>query len=160
MAHRLRDQHQLDAAIAAGNVARAPQRGGGILLDIPASRPRRLVDDNGRLTAEGHYYYEKVGQEAPAAGFDWKQEPARKGPKVQIKLLNVTTNAVRIWDGVNRQWRITALGKKYYKESTDRYVITFPVEQSLLRHNGSIWLDRSVLKSTATDIVSRWPCLR
>ena len=29
---------------------------------------------------------------------------------------------------------------------------TFPVEQSLLRHNGSVWLDWSVLKSTATDI--------
>ena len=152
MAHRLRDQHQLDAAIDAGSVARAPQRGGGILLDIPASRPRRLVDDNGRLTAEGHYYYNKVGQEAPAAGFDWKQEPTRKGPKVQIKLLNGKTNAVRIWDGVNRQWRFTALGKKYYKESTDRYVITSPVLQTLIRYNGSKWEDETVLKSTATSI--------
>ena len=51
----------VDAAIAAGNVARAPQRGGGLLLDIPASRPRRLVNDDGRLTAEGRYFYEQVG---------------------------------------------------------------------------------------------------
>ena len=152
MARRLRDQHQLDAAIDAGNAPRAPQRGGGILLDIPASRPRRLVDDNGRLTAEGQYYYNKVGQEAPAAGFDWKQEPSRKGSKVQIKLLNGKTSAVRIWDGVNRQWRFTALGKKYYKESTDRYVITFPVLQTLIRYNGSKWEDETVLKSTATSI--------
>ncbi len=103
MANRLRDQHQLDAAIAAGNSARAPKRGSGLILDIPASRPRRLVDDNGRLTAEGHYFYNKIGQEAPASGFDWKQEPTRRPPKVQIKLLNGKTSAVRIWDGVNRQ---------------------------------------------------------
>ena len=95
MANQIRDQHMFDAAIAAGNVARAPKRGGGLLLDIPASRPRRLVNDDGRLRAEGHYYYETVGQEAPHAGFEWKQEQTRKGPKFQIKLLNGKTSAVR-----------------------------------------------------------------
>ena len=60
MANQIRDQHLVDAAIAAGNVARAPKRGGGLLLDIPASRPRRLVNDDGRLTAEGRYFYEQV----------------------------------------------------------------------------------------------------
>ena len=76
---RLRDQHQLDAAIAAGLVPRAPKRGRGLLLDIPASRPRRLVKDDGRLSVEGHYYYDTIGQDAPASGFDWKQDPTRKG---------------------------------------------------------------------------------
>ncbi len=121
-------------------------------MDIPASRPRRLANDDGRLTAEGHYFYEQVGQEPLASGFDRKQEPTRKGPKVQIKLLNGKTNAVRIWDGVKRDWRFTALGKKYYKESTDRYVITFPVTQTLIRINGTEWMDYTVIESTATDI--------
>ncbi len=103
----------LDAAIAAGNVARAPKRGGGLLLDILASRPRRLANDDGMLTAEGHYFFEQVGQEPLASGFDWKQEPTRKGPKVHIKFLNGKTNAVRIWDGIKRDWRFTALGKKF-----------------------------------------------
>ncbi len=71
---------------------------------------------------------------------------------MQIKLLNGKTNAVRIWDGIKREWRFTALGRHYYKESTDRYVITFPVRLAMIRHNGSVWTDWSVLKSTATDI--------
>ena len=151
MANQIRDQHMVDAAIAAGNVARAPKRGGGLLLDIPASRPRRLVNDDGRLTAEGQYFYEQVGQEPLASGFDWKQEPTRKGPKVQIKLLNGKTNAVRIWDGVKRDWRFTALGKKFYKESMDRYVITFPVIQTLIRINGTESMDFTVIRSTAVE---------
>ena len=128
MANILRDQHQLDAAIAAGLVPRAPKRGRGLLLDIPASRPRRLVKDDGRLSGAGHYYYDTIGEDAPHAGFDWKQEPTRRGPKVQIKLLNGRTSAVRIWDGVKRDWRFTALGRQYYKESQDRYVVTFPMK--------------------------------
>ncbi len=129
MANIFRDQHQLDAAIAAGLIPRAPKRGRGFLLDIPASRPRRLVKDDGRLSAEGHYYYDGIGEEAPHAGFDWKETPKRRGSKVQIKLLNGTTSAVRVWDGVKRDWRCTALGRQYYKKSQDRYVVTSPVTQ-------------------------------
>ena len=121
-------------------------------MDIPASRPRRLVKDDGRLSAEGHYYYDTIGEEAPHAGFDWKHTPTRRGSKVQIKLLNGTTSAVRIWDGVKRDWRFTALGRQYYKESQDRYVVTFPVKQTLIRMNGSVWEEHTVLKSTATEI--------
>ena len=102
MAKRIRDQHQLDAAITAGEVPRTPKRGRGLLLNIPASRPRRLVKDDGSLTAEGHDFYNKTQQQAPSSGFDWKQEPTRRGPKVQIKLLNGKTSAVRIWDGIKR----------------------------------------------------------
>ena len=104
------------------------------------------------MSAEGHYYCDTIGQEAPRAGFDWKQEPTRKGPKVQIKLLNGTTSAIRIWDGVKRDWRFTALGRHYYKESQDRYVVTFPVKQTLIRMNGSVWEEQTVLKSSATEI--------
>ena len=70
----------LDAAITAGELPRAPKRGGGLILNIPASRPRRIVKEDGVLTAEGKYFYAQTGQEAPGAGFDFKQEPTRKGP--------------------------------------------------------------------------------
>jgi hypothetical protein len=53
MANRLRDQHMLDAAITAAELPRAPNRGGGLILNIPASRPKRIVKEDGGLTAEG-----------------------------------------------------------------------------------------------------------
>ena len=44
------------------------------------------------------------------------------------------------------------MGHNFYKESQDRYVVTFPVKQSLMRMNGSVWEEETVLKSTATEI--------
>ncbi len=111
------------------------------------------MKDDGGLTAEGRYFFPKTGQEAPDAGFGWKQEPSRRGPKVQIKLLNGNTSAVRVWDGVKRDWRFTKLGCNFYTESTDRYVITFPMMQTVIRYNASVWEESTVLKSTALEEV-------
>ena len=149
MAKRLLD---IDAAIAAGEAPRAPKRSRGLLLNVAGGRPRRLITEGGKLTADGRYYYEKTGQQAPDAGFDRTQAPTRRGAREQIKLLNGSTASLRIWDNIERQWRFTKLGHKYYGESLDRYVVTFPVRISLLRINNTTYTDVSVLKSTAVSL--------
>ena len=111
-----------------------------------------MIKDDGERTADGHYFYEKTGQTVPKAGFDWKQTPTRRGPKAQTKLLNGAAASVQIWDAINRKWRFTKLGHKYYGESQDKYVVTFPVRSTLLRINGSIYSDESVVKSTAVSL--------
>ena len=126
--------------------SRARQKGGrGLLLSIPGKRPRRLMDIAGNLTDAGTYYYEKAAREAPTHGFDARQEPTRRGARVHIKMLDGTTAAVKTWDNINGQWKFTKLGKHFYKDSTDTYLVTFPVHSTLLRNNGSEWKVDTVL---------------
>ena len=119
---------------------RAPQqKARGLLLSIPGKRPRRLMDLAGNLTDAGTYYYEKAAREAPTHGFDKKQEPTRRGARVHIKMLDGTTAAAKTWDNINGQWKFTKLGKRFYKDSTDTYLVTFPIHSTLLRNNGTKW---------------------
>ena len=95
----------------------APKRARGLILNIPGGRFRRLMDESGVLTPAGTHHYEQTAQRAPDRGFDYSQEPIRRGARVQIKLLDGTQATVRTWDGVNGRWRFTQLGQKFYRES-------------------------------------------
>ncbi len=55
-----------------------------------------------------------------------------------------------MWDRVHRRWRFTKLGRNFYQNPTDNYVATFPVCTTLVRINGSVYEDDSVVQSTAT----------
>ncbi len=72
----------------------------GLILRVSGGRLRRLMDKSGALTPAGTYYYEKTAQRVPDKGFDYNQEPVRRGARVQIKLLDGTRGTVRTWDGV------------------------------------------------------------
>ena len=147
------DPAAVDSAIAAGSAPRAPPRGRGLLLTIPGRRQGlRLIDDHGALTTDGTYYCQTAGLAAPDKGFDYNQEPIRRGARVQIKLLDGSMATVRSWDGVKRRWRFSNIGHHFYRDSQDSYVVTFPVNMSLVRLSGSIHSDASVLKSTATSL--------
>ncbi len=110
------------------------------------------MDDRGDLSAAGAHFYEHTAQRVPDASFDCKQEPTRRGNRVQIRLLNGKTEAVRVWDGVKRAERFTKLGRSFHSESQDRFVVAFPVHQTLICTNGSVWEVSIVLKSTATAL--------
>ena len=99
-------------ALAAGEDARAPKRGAGLVLSIPGGQPTRIIDASGRLTPGGRYFYEKREVEPPQAGIDRTAAPTLNGSRLVIKLLNGRTSTVRSWDGIDRRWRFTALGKK------------------------------------------------
>ena len=86
----------------------------------------------GSLTAAGKYYYEKIAQEPPNRGFDYGQVPTIVGTRVQATLRDGSKTTVRTWDGVRRQWRFTKAGKDYYKDSVDRYVVSFPPADRVL----------------------------
>ena len=136
------DSAAVDSAIAAGLAPRGHPRGRGLLLSIPGKRQGlRLIDDHGSLTPSGTYYYQTTGHAAPNKGFDYSQEPIRRGARVQIRLLDGSLATVRSWDGVKRRWRFTKIGQQFYRDSQDSYVVTFPVNMSLVRLNGSIYSD-------------------
>ena len=147
------DSAAVDSTIAAGSAPRAPPRDRGLLLTIPGRRQGlRLIDAHGSLTPNGTYYYETTGHAAPNKGFDYNQVPIRRGARVQIKLLDGSSATAKTWDGVKRQWHFTKIGQRFYRDSQDSYVVTCPVNMSLVRLNGSIYSDASVLKSTATSL--------
>ncbi len=152
MSQRVRVQvkKQIDAAIAAGAQPKAPRSGLGLVLPTGA-RFRTLYDKKG-LTAAGKYYYEKSGLPEPGK-FDYQQDAVRKGGgrSQYIKLLDGKQKKVSTWDNVNREWKLTALGKTFYSKAVDRMVVVWPVKIQLTRINGSIFERVDWMPSTAIE---------
>ena len=141
---------QIDEAIAVGTQPKAPRNGLGLVLPTGA-RFRTLYDKKG-LTPAGKYYYEKTGI-APPGKFDYQQDAVRKGRSQYIKLLDGTQKKVSTWDNVNREWKLTALGKTFYAyaKAVDRYTVLWPVKIQLTRINGSIFEREDWMPSTAIE---------
>jgi hypothetical protein len=150
MTTRVRPQvkNQIDAAIASGAQPKAPRSGLGLVLPT-AGRFRTIFDKNG-ITAAGQYYYDRVGIQPPK-NFDYQQDPIRKGKSQYITLLDGTMKKISTWDNVNREWKLTALGRLFYAKAVDRYTILWPVRIQLTRINGSIFEREDWLPSTAID---------
>ncbi len=141
MPKRLReaDSAAVDSAIAAGSAPPAQPRGRGLILPIPGKkRGPPLIDNHGSLTPGGTYYYQTTGLAAPNKAFDYSQEPVRRGARVKMRLLDDLPATVRSRDGVRRRGRFTKLGQLFYRDSKDTYVVTFPVNVSLVRISRSI----------------------
>ena len=68
-----------------------------------------------------------------------------------ISLLDGTTKQVSTWDNINREWKLTALGKAFYAKAVDKYTIRWPVRIQLTRINGSIFEREDLLPSTAIE---------
>ena len=139
----------IDAAIQQGVQPKAPRDGIGLVLGIPGARFRTIYDKNG-MTPAGKYYYDKTGI-TPPGKFDYQQDAVRKGRSQYIKLLDGTQKKVSTWDNVNREWKLTALGRTFYSRQVDRYVILWPVEIQLVRINGSIFSRSDWMPSTAIE---------
>ena len=150
MTTRVRAQvkFQIDAAIASGTQPKAPRSGIGLVLPT-GTRFRTIFDKNG-ITAAGRYYYDRVVIEPPR-NFDYQQEPIRKGRSQYIKLLDGTMKKISTWDNINREWKLTALGKLFYGKAVDRFTILWPTRVQLTRLNGSIFERQDWLPSTAIN---------
>ena len=142
----------INAAIAANETPRVPKSARGLVLGVPGGRARRLMDTSGTLTPAGSYYYETTAQRAPTAGLDYAQQPERRGNRTTVKLLDGRKAGVRSWDPVRREWRYTKLGRDFYKDATDSYVVTFPVKEMHIVDGEVVWEKDTVLKSTAVDL--------
>ena len=137
MTIRKETREQINAAIAAGAIPRAPRSGIGLVL--PNGRRRTvLMNQAGQLTAAGTRYYEQTDQ-TPPSSFDFAQEPERAGKagrSLVIKMLDGSRKAVSTFDSVAKQFKPTALGKKFYANRKDKFTILFPVSIDLTRTNG------------------------
>ena len=145
---RAQAKTQIDQAIQAGAQPKAPRSGIGLVITA-GTRYRTLYDRNG-LTGIGKYYYDKSGIPPPGQ-FSWTQDSVRKGRSQYIKLLDGTQKKISTWDNVNREWRLTSLGRTFYSKAVDRYTILWPVKIQLTRINGSIFEREDWLPSTAIE---------
>ena len=138
MMKRIREavKRHVDAAIQREEPPKAPRTGVGLVVAVPGRRRVTIVSGKGVVTPAGEYYYEKTGQEAPR-NFDYAQRPVRKGYRETIKLLDGTSRAVSVWSA--GAWKQTNLGKKFYLNATDRYVVSFPVSVDIVRKNGTVY---------------------
>jgi len=151
MAIRAKTKQQVDRLIQSQTQPKVPRSGIGLVL--PDGRGRKiLVNHAGALTPAGKYYYEQVGTEAPSK-FDFAQQPERAGRSLMIKLLDGSKRAVSRFDPVAKEFKPTALGRKFYANRKDRYTVLFPVSVDLTRKNGSIYTrEGDWMPSTATDL--------
>ena len=124
----------------------------GIGLYVSAGRKRKvLVNPRGELTPAGKYYYEKTNQEPPKS-FDFTQIPQRKGRSLTINLLDGSKKVVSRFGNVAEEFKLTAIGKKFYANKKDRFTILFPVFVEVTRINGSIFSREDYMASTTIDI--------
>ncbi len=115
------DTEAVDSAIAAGFSPRAQPRSRGLVLSVLGRKQGlRLIDNHGALTPDGTYYYQITGLAVPDKGFDYSQEPVRRGARMQIKLLDGSPATVRAWDVVGRRWCVTKLGQLFYRDLKDK----------------------------------------
>ena len=143
---RIQVRIQIDQAIATGTQPNAPRS--GIELILPTNgRYRTLYDKNG-ITAAGKYYYDKTGIAAPGK-FDYQQDSVRKGRSQYIRLLDGTQKKILTWDNVNREWKLTSLGRTFYAKAVDKYTVLWPVKIQLTRINGNIYEREDWMQSTA-----------
>ena len=138
---RIRQQvkQSIDTAIASGIQPKAPKSGIGLVL--PTGVRSRVLYDKKGLTSAGKYYYEKSGLPQPGQ-FNYQQDPVRSqrgGRSQYIKLLDGTQRKISTWDNLNREWKLTKLGKTFYSKAVDRYTVLWPVRIMLTRFNGSIF---------------------
>jgi hypothetical protein len=110
------------------------------------------MDEKGALTPAGEYYYATTAQQVPNKSFDYNQEPERKGNGGFVRLLDGGRAVVRTYDAVRNEWRFTKTGQEFFRESVDRYVVTFPVKVMRVEDGVVVWEKESFLKSTSTPL--------
>ena len=87
----------------------------GIGLILPDGRRRKVLVNQGGVTSAGEYFYQQTGTEAPSK-FDFAQTPERAGRSLMIKLLDGSKRAVSRFDPVAKEFKPTALGKKFFSK--------------------------------------------
>jgi len=141
----------INQAIESGSQPKANRNGMGLILPIPGARHRVLYNEKG-LTPMGTYYYQKTGIPPPGK-FPYNQDAVRKGRSQYITLLDGSQKKISTWDNVNREWKLTKLGKSFYSKAVDRYTVLWPVRVDLTRINGSIFSREDWLPSSKIEAI-------
>ena len=141
----------IDSAIAAGIRPQVPRSGIG--LELRDGRKRKvLISAGGQATRAGLYYYDKSGM-APPRTFDFAQEPQRRGRSLFVRMLDGSQRRVSTFDAVSKEFKPTALGRKFLANRTVRYTVLFPASIDLTRKNGSVFTrEGDWMPSTAVDL--------
>jgi len=117
----------LDIAITAGRQPRHTAAGRTIVATGQGEgRKKYLVLANGStLTRAGRYYFEQTNLPRPIAHYDRNQETTRKGDGDYIRTRSGLQRVRQIEpDG---SMKLTALGRKFYKDKHTQYIVEIPV---------------------------------
>jgi hypothetical protein len=125
--NRQEEQRVLDIAITAARIPRRVASGRTILATGQGEgRKKYLVLANGdELTRAGEYYYSNTKQVKPNRHFDPNQETSRKGDGDYIQTSSGLKRVRQL--SPNGQMQLTALGRKFYKNTHTEYIIEIPV---------------------------------
>ena len=117
----------LDIAIAGNRIPRHAASGRTILRTGQGEGQKKyLVLANGdELTRAGEYWYEQTGQNKPERHFDPNQKTTRKGDGDYIQTSSGLKRVRQLEP--NGEMKLTALGKKFYKNKHIEYIIEIPV---------------------------------
>ena len=138
----------LDRALADGMRPRPSGGSRGMIVTIPPAEAgrkstyRTLIDRNGNMTKNGIYFYKELLEDPPNRGFDPSQQAARapRGKSETILLRDGSRGTVRTWNHLTKEWRITKLGKEFFGQRSDRWLINIPVKVHHKRANWPDWI--------------------
>ena len=111
---------------------------------------RLLIDRSGNTTKYGKYFYRKLNEQPPNRTFDPHQPPeSNRGRTETIKLRDGSRAAVRVFNAVKNEWRLTRLGKEFYSKQNDRWTVNIPVKVHHKHKNGTYYIRKAWVSSTS-----------
>ena len=126
----------LDIAITAGRKPRHTAAGRTIVA-LGQGRKKYVALANGKkLTQAGQYWYDQTGQAKPTVHYDANQQPIRKGDGDYIRTRQ-GLQRVRQLEPTGAM-KLTALGRKFYKDRHTEYVVEVPVIIEVTGKNGNV----------------------
>ena len=139
-------------AVEAGASARTSGQGSE-LLRLPSGQQLLLSRPNGQPTRAGQFYYQLAGRRAPSRRFNENQQLVRDGPNDYIYLRGGTKKLVRSLqpDG---NYRVTKLGKSFFRDKWTDYLAHMPVRIRGRRRNGRPY-ERETLLPVTLDGLGR-----
>ena len=112
---------------------------------------RSLIDRNGNITKNGTYFYQKLNEDPPNRAFDQNQQAERapRGKSETIMLRDGSRAAVRTWNHLKKEWRRTKLGKDFFGQRGDRWIVNFPVKVHHRHKDGTFYVMNHWASSTS-----------
>ena len=120
---------RVDQKIIQGGVVKVLPSGSHV-LHTPDSKDIRLVTPAGKLTQAGTHYYEKTGTTPPSGLFDPQRPLLREKDKEFVVLRNGKRRLARTYDPVQDDYRYTRIGKQYFANTREEYLLSLPVKIS------------------------------
>ncbi len=106
----------------------------------------------------GHTFIRSYSRIPPNRGFDPTQLAVRapRGKSETTLLRDGSRAAVRTWNYLTKEWRDTKLGKEFFGQRSDRWLINIPVKVHHRRTNGSTWVRNGWAISTTIATLSEF----